>query len=93
MGTSNRLHLGAPVSHPLGRLLGGLDALIGELHQTDVRRHDVIPSGNPRIGFGRMRRNNLRLPTLSVKCWPGCAIFRQLRARAYWSGTLVAVAK
>ena len=36
----------------LGGLLGGLDALLSELHQTDVRWHDVTPLGNPRVGFG-----------------------------------------
>ena len=33
---SHRLHLGGPGGHPLGGLLGGLDALVGELHQTSV---------------------------------------------------------
>jgi hypothetical protein len=35
---SHRLHLGGPGSYPLGRLLRVLDAFIGELYQTDVRR-------------------------------------------------------
>src|SRR5947208_4623075 len=35
----HRLHLGSPVGHPLGRLLGGLDSLVAELHQTNVGRH------------------------------------------------------
>src|SRR6266436_9089003 len=39
----HRLHLGGPGGHPLGRLLGGLDTLVGELHQTNVRRHDITP--------------------------------------------------
>lgn len=37
---SHRLHLGGPIGDPLSRLLGSLDALISEFHQTDVcRRH------------------------------------------------------
>jgi len=44
---SHRLHLGGPGGYPLGRLLGALDALIGELHQTDVRRLTLLgPRGN-----------------------------------------------
>ena len=39
---SHRLHLGGPGSYPLGRLLSALDALIGELHQTDVRRLNLL---------------------------------------------------
>src|SRR5439155_23284142 len=61
------LHFGAPVGHPLGRFLSGLDALISELHQTNVRRHDVPPSGSPRIGFRNEDKINLCLPIRSVK--------------------------
>jgi hypothetical protein len=39
---SHRLHLGGPSSYPLGRLLSVLDALIGELHQADVRRLNLL---------------------------------------------------
>ena len=43
---SHRLHLGGPGSYPLGCLLSVLDALIGELHQADVRRLNLLsPSG------------------------------------------------
>ena len=46
-GDSHRLHLGGPGGYPLGRLLGALDAFIGELHQTDVRRLTLLgPRGN-----------------------------------------------
>ena len=41
----HRLHLGGPVGYPLGRLLGGLDTLVGKLNQTNVRRHNVTPLG------------------------------------------------
>src|SRR5207248_10168888 len=62
------LHFGAPVGHSLGRFLGGLDALIGELHQTNICRHDVPPLGSPRIGFRNEDKINLWLPKPSVKC-------------------------
>jgi hypothetical protein len=42
---SPRLHLGGPGGYPLGRLLGVLDSLIGELHQTYVRRLNLLRSG------------------------------------------------
>jgi len=34
----------------LGRFLGSPKALVGELHQTDVRRHDVTSLGDRQIG-------------------------------------------
>ena len=44
---AHRLHLGSPSGYALGRLLSALDALIGELHQTDVRRLNLLrPRGN-----------------------------------------------
>jgi hypothetical protein len=33
---TRRLDLGGPVGNPFDRLLGSLDTLVGELHQTDV---------------------------------------------------------
>ena len=45
-GDSHRLHLGGPGGYPLGRLLGALDAFIGELYQTDVRRLNLFRSGS-----------------------------------------------
>lgn len=45
---AHRLHLGSPSGYALGRLFSALDALIGELHQTDIRRLNLVhPSGNP----------------------------------------------
>ena len=44
---SHRLHLGGPGGYPLGGLLSALDTLIGELHQTDIRRLNLLrPSCN-----------------------------------------------
>ena len=43
MLTPLRLDLGGPVGYSLSRVFCSLDTLISELHQTDVRRHDVIP--------------------------------------------------
>jgi hypothetical protein len=40
------LHLRSPVGYSLGRLLGSVNALVSELHQTDVRRHDIDPLAN-----------------------------------------------
>jgi hypothetical protein len=37
---------------PLGRLFCGLDTLTGELHQTDVCRHNATPSRIPGVVFG-----------------------------------------
>jgi len=40
------LHLRSPVGYSLGRLLGSVNALVSELHQTDVRRYDIDPLAN-----------------------------------------------
>src|SRR5439155_20561079 len=52
---SHRLHPAGPVSHPLSRLLSGLNPFIGELNQTDVRRHDVTPLENARLDAAETR--------------------------------------
>jgi hypothetical protein len=40
-GDSLRLHLRGPLSYSLSRLPGRVNALMSELHQADVCRHDV----------------------------------------------------
>src|SRR6266487_1339753 len=63
---THRFDLGGPFGYSHGSLLRSLDALVGELHQTNVCRHDVTPTGNPRSISTDEIELSLCLPTSSV---------------------------